>query len=79
MQIHFDYGFVKPLPYANYSSNSLSNFPLSTAFLIFRNMDFDFAIVSLLSFLIVVLVGNFIAKKRYKKKKESSNDIYPLY
>ena len=42
-------------------------------------MDFDFAIVSLLSFLIVVLAGNFIAKKRYKKKKESSNDIYPLY
>ena len=33
-------------------------------------MDFDFAIVSLLLFLVVVLAGNFIAKKRYKKKKE---------
>jgi hypothetical protein len=42
-------------------------------------MDFDFVIVSLLLFLVFVLVGNFIAKKRYKTKKESSNDIYPLY
>jgi hypothetical protein len=43
-------------------------------------MDFDSTIiVSLLLFLIFVWVGNFIAKKRYKKKKESSDDIYPLY
>ena len=41
--------------------------------------DLDLAIVFSLLFLVVVLVGNFIAKKRYKKKKASSNDIYPLF
>jgi len=42
-------------------------------------MDFDFAIVSLLSFLIVVLVGNFIAKKYVIKKRKRVQMIYTHY
>jgi hypothetical protein len=44
-----------------------------------KDMGFDFAIGFFLLFLVIVWVLNIAAKKRYKKKKESSNDIYPLY
>ena len=44
-----------------------------------KDMGFDFAIGFFLLFLVIVYVLNIAAKKRYKKKKESSNDIYPLY
>ncbi len=42
-------------------------------------MDFEFAIGCFLLFFVIVWALNIAAKKRYKKKKESSNDIYPLY
>jgi hypothetical protein len=42
-------------------------------------MGFDLAIGLFLSFLVIVWALNIAAKKRYKKTKESSNDIYPLY
>tara|TARA_Y100000588_G_scaffold346659_1_gene394787 strand:+ start:718 stop:900 length:183 start_codon:yes stop_codon:yes gene_type:complete len=48
-------------------------------FFLEKEMSFYIWVGCFLLFFVIVWALNIAAKKRYKKKKESSNDIYPLY